>query len=323
MSNKKHKILLIIPKHFYSFQKHFKTELENRKYTVTIANDEYPENIWGLLLGKLKIPIIKSITYNQIKNYFLKDQYYDLIIIFKGRGLSPKLIDELKLHSAKVIGYNWDSFKFNDVPLNWYKKITAYYTFDHKDSEEYNIPLIELFSSDNNFNVNEKKIDYKYSAIFRNHSNRLKYMESVIKYFDIQQDDIIIYIFEKNIFFAVINFISSPVLYIKYKKFIHSKSLDYENYSKIIKNSCYTIDYAHPKQTGLTMRCFEALNAKTNIITNNSYIRKSSYFQNLNPIVFTFDKPPGKGELQPDFENKLYNEWPKRTTVDFFNDLLK
>jgi hypothetical protein len=317
------KCLLIIPKHFYSFQKHFKSELENRGYSVTVANDEYPENIWGLLMGKLKIPLTKLITYKQIKHYFLNDQYYDLIIIFKGRGLSTKLIDELKLHAAKVIGYNWDSFKFNAAPLSWYKKLTAYYTFDHKDSEEYSIPLVELFSSDNNLNVNEKKIDYKYSAIFRNHSNRLKYMESVIKYFDIQQDEIVIYIFEKNIFFALINFLCSPVLYLKYKKFIHFGFLDYENYSKIIKNSCYTIDYAHPKQTGLTMRCFEALNAKTNIITNNGYIRKSSYFQNLNPLIFNYNNPPLKGELQLKNENNFTVEWPKRTIVNFFNDLLK
>ncbi len=315
--------LLIIPKHFYSFHKQFNSELETRGYSVTVANDEYPENIWGLLLGKLKIPLTKLFTYNQIRNNFLKDQYYDLILIFKGRGLSPELIDELKLHGTKVIGYNWDSFKFNDGPLSWYKNISSYSTFDHKDSEEYNISLIELFSSDNNITVGEKKIDYKYSAICRNHSKRLKYLDSVINYFDIQQDDIVIYIFEQNIFFAVINFLSSPVLYIKYKKFIHSRFLDYESYSKIIKNSCYTIDYAHPKQTGLTMRCFEALNAKTNIITNNSYIRKSSYFQNLNPVVFAFDNPPRKGELLLDNENKLSIMWPKRTLVDFFNDLLK
>ena len=315
--------LLIIPKHFYSFQKQFKSELEKRGYRVTVANDEYPENIWGLLMGKLKIPLTKKYTYYQIKKHFLKAQYYDLILIFKGRGLSPKLIDELKLHSTKIIGYNWDSFKFNDVPLSWYKNISAYYTFDHKDSEEYNIPLIELFSSDNSINLGEKKIDYKFSAICRNHSNRLKYLDSVIKYFDIQQKDIVIYLFEQNIFFAVINFLSSPILYLKYKKFIHFKFLDYDNYFKIIKNSLHTIDYAHPKQSGLTMRCFEALNAKTNIITNNSYIRKSSYFINLNPKVFAYDNPPKKGEMLLDSESKLSIEWPTRTLVHFFNDLLK
>lgn len=323
MSNKKLKCLLIINKHFYSFQKQFKSELENRGYSVTVANDEYPENIWGLLMGKLKIPLTKLLTYNYFINNVLKGKYYDLILIFKGRGLSRGLIDKLKLHSAKIIGYNWDSFKFNSVPLDWYKNISAFYTFDHKDSEEYDIPLVELFSSDNKKNGMEKKIDYKYSAIFRNHSNRLKYLNSTIKYFNIQKNEIVIYIFEQNIFFALVNFLSSPILYIKYKKFIHSRFLEYESYSKIINNSCYTIDYAHPKQTGLTMRCFEALNAKTNIITNNYYIRKSTFFQHVNPVVFSYENPPRKGELQLDCENNLSLHWPKRTIIDFFNEILK
>ena len=323
MLNKERKCLLIIPKHFYSFQKQFKSELEDRGYIVTVANDEYPENVWGLLMGKLKVPLTKLITFNQIKNKFLKDQFFDQILIFKGRGLSAKLIDELKIHTTKIVGYNWDSFKFNSAPLAWYNKLTSYYTFDHKDSEEFNIPLVELFSSAKNITNAKKEIDQKYSAIFRNHSNRLKYLDKVVKYFGIKDNEIIIYIFEQNVFFAIINFLSSPILYLKYRKFIHSKFLDYSNYNTIIKNSAYTIDYAHPKQTGLTMRCFEALNAKTNIITNNSYISKSPFFRDLNPIVFDYENHSENGDLQSVNENKLISEWPKRTIVDFFNDILK
>lgn len=315
--------LVIIPKHFYFFQNQFKTELENRGFKVIIANDEYPENIWGLLMGKLKIPLTKIFTYSQITNKFLNDKYYSLILIFKGRGLSAKLVDELKLHATKVVGYNWDSFKFNGVPLRWYNKISAYYTFDYNDSEKFNIPLVELFSNVKYIHNKEKKIEYQYSAIFRNHSNRLEYLDKVIHYFKIHNDEIFIYIYEQNIFFALINFFNSPTLYYKYKKFIHSGFLNYECYNKIIENSFYTIDYSHPKQTGLTMRCFDALNVKTNIITNNNYIRKSSYFQNMNPVIFTINNLCKKEEQQLGFETKFPNEWPKRTIEDFFNDLLQ
>lgn len=315
--------LLIIPRHFYSFQQQFSKELENRGYVVTISNDEYPENIWGLLMGKLKVPLTKLITRKIIRKRYLQGQQYDIILIFKGRGLSRKLVAELKLHAAKVIGYNWDSFRFNSAPLKWYNKLSAYYTFDHQDSKEHNIPLVELFSGINKNNGAPKKIEYKYSAIFRNHSNRLKYLDHVIKNFQIRDNEILIYIFEQNIFFRIINFLTSPILYVKYKKYMHPKAMNYEEYSSAIKNSAYTIDYAHPKQTGITMRCFEALNAKTNIITNNRFIRESPFFKAVNPLIFDYNDSLEKLKKQTEDIQMNHEEWPSRTLKDFFNDILK
>ena len=319
--------LLIIPKHFYSFQKQFKAQLELRNYKVEIVNDEYPENIVGLLLGKLKIPILKKITFNHYRDRILINNiHYDLVLIFKGRGISIELINLLKLHSDKIVGYNWDSFAFNKSPINWYTKIDKYSTFDHKDSIEYKLPLIELFSSSENKEIStEKSVDFKFSAIFRNHSQRLKYLFEVMKYYDINNQDIFIYIFEKNIFFAVLNFLASPIQYIRFRKFISFKPLEYSKYSSAIRNSEYTIDYAHPKQTGLTMRCFEALNSKTKIITNNIYIKDSIFFNQANYNIFTLERSVIKRKEsfeQLDFENSIKTKWVSRTIIDFFNDLL-
>jgi len=312
--------LLIIPKHFYSFQSQFKNNLENLNYSVTIANDEYPENLFGLLLGKLRIPFIKKITYHRLKSEFIDSKKYDLVLIFKGRGINRKTIKTLSEICPKVIGYNWDSFNFNCSPLKWYKDVTSYYTFDYKDSFNYNIPLVELFTAETIENF-QKEVKYKFSAIFRNHSNRLKYLESVIRYFKIKQDDISIYIYEQNIFFMLLNFVRSPALYIKYRKKIHFKPLSYNKYLDALKYSCYTIDYAHPKQTGLTMRCFESLKTKTKIITNNGYIYNSLYFNDLNPIVYNLKSKQNIKTLDFSVDESSFKI--QRTIVDFLNEILK
>ncbi|WP_310557799.1 hypothetical protein [Flavobacterium sp.] len=312
--------LLIIPKHFYSFKDQFTQQLQKRGYSVTIANDEYPEGRLGLLLGKLKFPMMKDFTLKKYEKDFLSDANYDLTIIFKGRGISLPLIEHLKKISKRIVAYNWDSFKFNSNPLSWMNEIDKYCTFDIQDSIKYNIPLVELFTvMEDSSTPIEKKISFKFSAVFRNHSNRLKYLDRVIKNFEINKNDIYIYIFEQNIFFKIINFINSPILYMKYRKYIYGSALKYDAYIEAISTSIYTLDYAHPKQTGLTMRCFDALNMQTKIITNNLYIQSSPTFKNTFPIVYNIATDTKSGSVN--FSLAL-GTTKKRTISDFFDELL-
>ena len=315
------KCLLIIPKHFYSFHSQFKTQLEGRGYNVMVVNDEFPEGRLGLLMGKLRIPLVKVITYRTYLNTIIPTETFDLVIIFKGRGMSPRLIDLLKKVSKRIIGYNWDSFKFNSSPIEWRNLVDKYCTFDIKDAEQYRLPLVELFTTIDENKLHgkiEKKI--KFSAVFRNHSNRLRFLDEVIRHFDIKQEEINIYIFEQNAFFKILNILNSPLLYLKYRKFMHNKPLLYDTYLKTISSSNYTLDYAHPKQTGITMRCFDALNMQTKIITNNIYINSSPSFINTLPIVFNLKNNIHYGTL--DFSNE-YNFENRRTISDFFDELLK
>ena len=251
---------------------------------------------------------------------FLPNVTYDLTIIFKGRGISLQLINSLKQISKRIVAYNWDSFQFNSNPLSWKDQVDKYCTFDIQDADKYNIQLVELFTILDRTNIpSEKQVSYNFSAVFRNHSNRLKYLNSVIRYFEINERDIFIYIFEQNIFFKAINFINSPILYMKYKKYIHRKALKYNSYIEAISKSIYTLDYAHPKQTGLTMRCFDALNMQTKIITNNIFIKSSPTFKDSSPVVYNMKTNTQIGAI--DF-GSVVKSTKKRTISDFFDELL-
>ena len=48
----------------------------------------------------------------------------------------------------------------------------------------------------------------------------------------------------------------------------------------------FTLDYAHPNQSGLTMRSFEAAALGTKLITNNPFIFNSPHFSKEHAIVF-------------------------------------
>jgi len=141
----------------------------------------------------------------------------------------------------------------------------------------------------------------------------------LIKHFAINPCDIYIYIYEQNVFFKIINFLNSPLLYLKYRKYIHNTSMNYEDYLNAISDSVYTLDYAHPKQTGLTMRCFDALNMRTKIITNNSFILSSPTFKTSEPIIFDMKKGEHIGSIAFD---KALLMMPTRTISDFLDEIL-
>lgn len=311
--------LLVVPLSFYSFSDQIKDSLTLMNYNVTQINDEYPANIVGKIMGTLHIPFIYFFTQKMISKKIIKGETYDFVLIIKGRGMSISLIDKFKSISPKVIGYNFDSFRYHNAPLNWYKNVTRYYTFDYRDAEKYSLPIIELFSSLPE-SLKTKQIKYSISAIMRNHSNRLEYLDKVLTL--LKEDNVYIFIYEKDVFTFFLNFIKNPVLYLKYRKSISFKPLSYSKYVEVLHNSNFTIDYAHPWQSGITIRCFEALSCQTKIITNNPYNIKNSNFNETNNILFN-------DEIRPinlvEKYKSLFTITPKkviRSRIDFIKELI-
>lgn len=280
--------LLIIPKKFYFFEKNITDALNDKGYKVTVSNDEYPEGILGKIMGKLQLPFVFIKTYKIIYNRYLKDKSYDVALIFKGRGMSGKLIMAIEKSVKKIIAYNWDSFKYNPGPLKWYRSVSQYFTFDYDDAAKYNIPVVELFTSFTAALPKQKNIKYDLSYIVRNHSERLQYIDAILNI--LKPESVYIYIYEMNVFTFIENFIKNPRLYLKYRKYIHNKPLSYADYTKVINDSAFTVDYAHSDQTGITMRCYEAVKMNTKLITNNTHISKSKYFNPSNTIVYNLNQ---------------------------------
>jgi hypothetical protein len=318
-NNLKKRCLLIVPRSFYSYSSYIQKQLSSLGYDVTTSNDEYPENVLGKIMGKLHIPILKLITEKVITKGFLNENKYDIILIVKGRGMSKGLIEKLNKISPKIVGYNFDSFEYNKAPLKWLKYITKYCTFDYRDAEKYNLSIVELFSS---LPENQIPIIFKYdvSAIVRNHSKRLKYIDTVFSYLPVENK--FIYIFEQNIFTFILNFLRNPVLYLKYKKLIYFKPLPYQHYTTILEASNFTVDFAHPNQSGITIRCFEALSAQTKIITNNPFVLRNKHFNDLNTIVFNNTSSPYLLKKQFDKIKRHLPAKYKRTISDFVTDLI-
>lgn len=312
--------LLIFPQSFYSFSNYIKNHLTSIGYNVETINDEFPDNTFGKIMGTLQMSIHTSISEKVITEKYVNGKTYDLILIFKGRGMSKSLIEKFKLISPKVIAYNFDSFSYFKNAKSWYKSVNSYYTFDYKDAKDFYLPIIELFSS-LPLLTNKKEIKYSVSAIVRNHSNRIKFIDNVLV--GLNEKNTFIYIYEKNIVSFAINFFKNPVLYIKYRKMIHFKTLPYDEYINVLNQSDFTIDYAHPKQTGITIRCFEASSCRTKTITNNAFVLNNLNFNSTNTVVF--NQHTNMDDFRNNY-NRIKNILPKlynRSIGDFMTELLK
>lgn len=270
-------------------------------FDVHIANDIYPLGLIGSIMGKLRIPLVFTTTYRHIKKKFLKDKKYEVAVIIRGRGISDRLIKEIRKKVPRIIGYNWDTFDFNAAPLGWYRDTDKYYTFDYADADKHHIPVLELFSAIPAL-TGTKAIKYDISAVGKNYPGRLRYIHRVLEV--IKPQRVFIRLHENNIFYLLRNFFASPILYLKYRKYITMSPLNDTDYLDAIGAAEFTIDYAKKGQTGITMRCYEAINLKTKLISNNTYITRSACFNQNNTVVF--------GEAEPNAAlTNAYNQCQK------------
>jgi len=279
--------LLITPLSFYNWHIAISKELNFRGYSVDLMNDEYPEGILGILIGKFLNSVSQKITLSRLKNYFKDNsKKYDLVIIFKGRGVSYELLKLLKLHSNRVMAYNFDSFDFFSHPLKWMRNVDSYKTFDFIDSEKYHIQRVDLFSDRALEIIPAKTIDL--SCIIKNHSDRLVYLDRI--YNALHKDyKFEIYIYETNVLTLIRNLFQHPLLIYKWWSHIYFKGLSEANFFDVLARSKFTLDYAHPKQTGITMRCFQAAAAGTIVITNNTYIANTDQLNANNYFIYQLE----------------------------------
>lgn len=317
--------LLILPRGFYGFASVLTRGLAALGFETRVANDEYPESLFGKIISKLGLPLSHAVTRKVLTRQVLAGQHYDLVLVIKGRGLDAGTAASLLQHGRSVVGYHFDSFRFDSGPARWRASLPRVCTFDYRDAQEHGLAVVELFTSMPT--VSDEALAaprrYKVSAVLRNHSQRLAYLDRVLRALGpLPAGQTFLYIFEANALTFLANFLRHPWLYLKYRHAISRKPLPYDQYVAAIAGSELTIDYAHPKQTGITIRCFEALSAGTRLITNNPSVLRSAHFSADNALVFGPDSDAASLQQQLLALPARPPVAQRRTVDDFLRELI-
>ena len=66
---------------------------------------------------------------------------------------------------------------------------------------------------------------------------------------------------------------------------LHDKPLNNDELNNFLEDVNFIIDINHPKQTGLTMRTFEALSASKKLISTNHYLKNYTFYNENNICI--------------------------------------
>lgn len=311
--------LLVMPLAFYGFARTITQALERRGYAVTGANEEYPATILTKVLSKLDLPIVRQWTRREINRRFLAGRRWDLVVIIKGRGVSPELIADFKASGARVVGYHFDALSYDKGPRRWSPHADRVSTFDYRDAEEQGWPLVELFSTTPSPDT-APPIRFRISAIQRNHSDRLAYLDRVLS--ATGMEGAFVHIFESTPLNLIYNALRQPRLFWKWRRHISMKPLPYERYAEVLAGSDFTLDYAHPGQTGATMRSMEALALGVKLISNNGRMLSGRRFDDRNVIAFPLTGDPDQLKRRMEALSGRRPEPFRRSPDDFVAEVL-
>ena len=312
--------LLIAPLTFYSFHSTLTAALERRGYSVDLLNEEFPVNFIGKILGKLALPALRFLTLAGLRKRLDARAPYDLVVIIKGRGLGPAALEYLRTRALRIVGYNFDSFEYNPSARDWHELTDRYATFDIEDARRTNLPLVHLFSAAQNPAPSVQR-PYDLSIVQRVHSDRLAYAAKMLDALP-QGTRSFVFLFESSRLLFFLGVLRNPLLYSRLWPYISFKPMSYARAMEVLAESRVTLDYAHPRQSGITVRCFEAQSLGTAILTNNRQAVESGMFSPDSIAYVPLDETPDAIRRSLEAFSSLVHVPTVRTLDDFLDDLL-
>lgn len=226
------------------------------------------------------------------KEFFtsVETKEYDYIFVLVGRGLYPEAFHEFmsKQKKAQKILYLWDDKKrvqnFENIKGEFDRIVSS----DSSDCKACGFEFLPLFYVNKYRYENEVK-DYDFSCTGEWHSNRAEILQSIIDTFPVSEYK----------WFALL----STVKKIYQRKhasgempgekpwFIQFHKISMQENADILKRSKAVIDMPYASQSGLSIRTFEALAAKTKLITTNKNVINYDFYNESNVHIIDYDNP--------------------------------
>lgn len=290
------KHILFVSPVFFGYERAISNALESKGAHVCFVDDRPSNNFWlkGIIRFKKKV-LARSIDHYYKKVWSqIAEKHFDYFLALSTEAM-PLWFAE-KVNSAnphiKRIYYQWDSFRNKKYTTEYLNLFDSIYSFDVNDCKAYpQVKFRPLFYIDEYRKVSDKH-SYKYDFCFigTGHTDRFVVVDKIKRiastfgktgfwYLYLQNRAQFWYlkIANKNTKMEMSDF--------KYKPLSKQDTVTAISQSKII------IDIQHPKQTGLTIRCIEALGASRKIITTNQTITDYDFYTPQNILVIDRNAP--------------------------------
>ena len=284
--------------------------------------DYYCERPNQTFITRALIRINRKLISFQVNKYHsqilneTKSKHYDFIFFIRCEAFSRKTISTFREQhpEAKMVVFFWDSFNNNKNSAYVYDLFDKAYCFDRYDSKQYGVRFKPLFYYDLYSTIPPKK-QYKYKSLFIGtlHSDRYRLVHEIESQLsNMGYESFSWFYLPSRLLFYKMRLEDKTIKNVD-KDIIKYKTLSLEQMVGLYEQSEIIIDVQHPKQTGLTMRTFEALGAKRKLITTNRDIVNYDFYNPKNILVVDRDNIviPHSFVEGPfvDLPEKIYNKY--------------
>lgn len=281
----------------FNLEKLIAHSLEKEGKEVFVFDERPTNNKWGKAILRIQ-PRLLKFWVNQYYKRCLKNPIFariDVLLVLRGEVIPIWFLEKLKQINPKVncIYYGSDSFSNNPNAIPKLPYFDKKHTFDPEDAKKYDLKYLPLFFEDEYFLHNNKKWSdrqFDVSVVGTVHSDRLVLLEKILKLLPSTNYRVHMYhhgwfILQIQRFLGLVKIGTFKMSNIQYRHLEKSELMD------IYCNSKFIIDTHHPNQVGLTMRTFEALGARTKLITTNSLVNECDFYHPNNIAIIDRKNP--------------------------------
>ncbi len=276
MKEKMIKIALVGP-NFFSYAESIRDEFNKRGIESSFYDERHKNSIFVKIIYRIKMDwVVKNKKRDHCKTIIdsiINNGYTDVLLI-SPQIISKEQVIALKSEGIRVHLYMWDSSKNHGKFLEYLNELYSRSSFDLNDCHDFHMKYIHLFAEDlfSSLSMEDKKREIDISFCGTMHSDRSAYLHEMLKI--AYKKGLKVYLllfFHSKILFLIKSFVRPANFYFFDK--ISTINFSRKRIADSMFKSKFVLDIPHKKQSGLTMRTFEALRSGAYLITlnNNTY----------------------------------------------------
>jgi len=298
------RVLYVAPR-FFGYETEIAEELRLKGAEVDFMYDRPFDTPFMTALTRFKREwIIGAVDrYYQISLSRFDRTDYDIVFVVNGQTLSTLTLTEWRnlYPRANFVLYMWDSFDNRPWAVANLKYFDHCFAFDPDDSKKFDLVCRPLFYAQGFEQTTPKMCKYHISFIGTAHTDRYAIISALSETLGNEINPYwYLYLQSPWVYWAY-KMTNSKLRAAKYNEFKFS-ALSKTQIQSIFYASQAILDIEHPKQTGLTMRTFEALGASKKLVTTNYRVQDYDFFSKNNIAIIDREKP----SLPPNFLETPY-----------------
>jgi hypothetical protein len=272
-------------------------ELHKRGAVVNLYDERPSQAAIVKIYMRMFRHLVPSYFSNYIKTIVAKNSKFDPDIVFvvRGEGFDAPILAYLResFKYAKFILYQWDPL-FGKKIGSVLKKYDYSFSIDPNDvrcNPEFKLrPSMFLPEYEAIANLRNELL-YDISFVGRLYNNRWRVISRFQDYFlnSGMKYSIYLYFYMPSLTLYLYDFIFKG-LFVSPRR-MHFRTMPYMENVNVVKNSRCVLDIVYPRQTGLSMRAFEAMAAKRKYITNNQDVKNYDFYNPNNILVVDVNNP--------------------------------